>query len=107
MHESVIPYVGKELLEVWQLYPDLALPYPNWIRRDDLVVTQYMSPEGIKGLGKLHRRFLIENDHEEIDILSQIEQRMAAALQEIRAYSDGNVFEMKYKTVVVMAHKPI
>ncbi|KAK3763338.1 hypothetical protein RRG08_021159 [Elysia crispata] len=107
MHDKVIPYVGKELIEAWELYPDLELPYPGWIRRDDLMITQMMSPEGILGLGKLHRRFLIENGHEEINLLPEIEDRMAAALQEIRQYSDGLDFEMKFKTVVIMGHKPL
>ncbi|GFO15271.1 trans-aconitate 2-methyltransferase [Plakobranchus ocellatus] len=104
-----LPVLPKELAMVLGGYKDIEMPYPGWVRRDDIIVKFQTSANGILISYKIIDQWLArcsEQGETEGKYLAQLQKYLSDAFPESCKHPNRKDFELIYKICIVMGHKP-
>ncbi|GFN83618.1 hypothetical protein PoB_001012400 [Plakobranchus ocellatus] len=99
------PYYPKESAQLLNSFRDLQLPYPGWIRNDELKMS-------FKTTAEKHGNFLYslwgarayKNDHPDEDIVEDVKKQINEVLEK---QGNGMEFTVNWNLFILMGHKPM
>ncbi|GFN93256.1 hypothetical protein PoB_001976200 [Plakobranchus ocellatus] len=77
VYDVTMSHCGEELKECVEKYPGLELPYPGWIKNEDVAIATEGTPEEYMELVKIMYRTMIYYGYKDESFVETVEKRMA------------------------------
>ncbi|GFN84087.1 hypothetical protein PoB_001059300 [Plakobranchus ocellatus] len=109
VYDVAMSHCGETIKESVEKYPGLELPYPGWIRNEDVVIATEGTPEEYMELVNILYRGMVYFGYKDESFVETVEKRMAVVREILKkdTGSDAQNCQLFFPTVIYLAHKPL